>query len=48
VDDDLVMERTQEHAVLMGPARPAPNVTTKTCQNVNTESCRHMCKQRGR
>jgi hypothetical protein len=29
-------------------AGPAQHVTTKTCRNVNIESCRLMCKQRGR
>jgi type II secretory pathway predicted ATPase ExeA len=27
---------------------PQPQVTIKTCQNVNTECCRLMCKHRGR
>ena len=33
-----------------GPGRPAPAAqdTTKICRNVNAESCRLMCKQRGR
>jgi hypothetical protein len=30
-----------------GPAAP-PHVTTSTCQNLNTECCRLMCKHRGR
>jgi len=27
---------------------PQPQIATKTCQNVNTECCRLMCKHRGR
>jgi hypothetical protein len=33
------------------PADPSalqPQIATKTCQNVNTECCRLMCKHRGR
>jgi hypothetical protein len=42
--------RARQHACSPASPRPAQpqHVTTKTCRNVNVESCRLMCKQRGR
>jgi hypothetical protein len=30
------------------PLPPAGIITAKTCQNMHTERCRNMCRQRGR
>jgi hypothetical protein len=56
--DALLLEAIAALASLLsapGPHRsPAdqsalqPQIATKTCQNVNTECCRLMCKHRGR
>ena len=50
----LLLEAIAALASLLGapgphpsPAAP-PHVDTATCQNVNTECCRLMCKHRGR
>jgi hypothetical protein len=52
--DALLLEAIAALASLLGapgphpsPAAP-PHVATSTCQNVNTECCRLMCKHRGR
>jgi hypothetical protein len=56
--DALLLEAIAALASLLGApgphsspaARPAPKpqIATKTCQNVNTECCRIICKHRGR
>jgi hypothetical protein len=56
--DALLLEAIAALASLLGapgphpsPAArpgPEPQIATKTCQNVNTECCRLMCKHRGR
>jgi hypothetical protein len=52
--DALLLEAIAALASLLGapgphPSPPArPHVATSTCQNVNTECCRLMCKHRGR
>jgi len=56
--DALLLEAIAALATLLGapgprpsPAAwppPQPQIPTKTCQNVNTECCRLMCKHRGR
>ena len=53
--DALLLEAIAALASLLGapgphpsPAGPQPQIDTKTCQNVNTECCRLMCKHRGR
>ncbi len=56
--DALLLEAIAALASLLGSpgphpspaARPAPKpqIATETCQNVNTECCRIMCKHRGR
>jgi hypothetical protein len=50
----LLLEAIAALASLLGapgphpsPAAP-PHIDTSTCQNVNTECCRLMCKHRGR
>jgi hypothetical protein len=52
--DALLLEAIAVLASLLGapgphpsPAAP-PHIHTSTCQNVNTECCRHMCKHRSR
>ena len=52
--DALLLEAIAALASLLGapgphpsPAAP-PHLDTGTCQNVNTECCRLMCKHRGR
>jgi hypothetical protein len=52
--DALLLEAIAALASLLGapgprpsPAAP-PHVDTGTCQNMNTECCRIMCKHRGR
>jgi len=52
--DALLLEAIAALASLLGapgphpsPAAP-PHIDTGTCQNVNTECCRPMCKHRGR
>ena len=52
--DALVLEAIAVLASLLGapgphpsPAAP-PHIDTSTCQNVNTECCRLMCKHRSR
>ena len=52
--DALLLEAIAGLASLLGapgpnprPA-PRPQIATGTCRNVNTESCRFMCKHRGR
>ena len=52
--DALLLEAIAALASLLGapgphPSPPAPpHVATNPCQNVNTESCRLMCKHRDR
>ena len=52
--DALLLEAIAALASLLGAPgphpRPAarPQIDTSTCQNVNTERCRLMCKHRGR
>ena len=52
--DALLLQAIAALASLLGapgphpsPAAP-PHIDTGTCQNVNTECCRPMCKHRGR
>ena len=48
----LLLEAIAALASLLGAPGPhpaaQPHVNTSTCQNVNTECCRLMCKHRGR
>ncbi len=50
--DALLLEAIAALASLLGAPGPhpaaQPHVSTSTCQNVNTECCRLMCKHRGR
>jgi hypothetical protein len=50
--DALLLEAIAALASLLGAPGPhpatQPHVATETCQNVNTECCRFMCKHRGR
>ena len=52
--DALLLEAIAALASLLGAPGPhpspatQPHVATNTCQNVNTECCRLMCKHRGR
>jgi len=50
--DALLLEAIAALASLLGAPGPhpaaQPHVNTSTCQNVNTECCRLMCKHRGR
>jgi hypothetical protein len=52
--DALLLEAIAALASLLGAPGPhpspavRPHIATDTCQNMNTECCRFMCKQRGR
>ena len=50
--DALLLEAIAALASLLGAPRPdpasRPQVATDSCQNMNTECCRLMCKHRGR
>jgi len=56
--DALLLEAIAALASLLGtpgphpgpaaPPAPEGQIATKTCQNLNTECCRLMCKHRGR
>ena len=49
--DTLLLEAIAALASLwvLGPHPAAqPQIDTSTCQNMNTECCRIMCRQRGR
>ena len=50
--DALLLEAIAALASLLGAPGPhpaaQPQIATGTCQNVNTECCRLMCKHRGR
>ena len=52
--DALLLEAIAALASLLGAPGPHPSpaaqpqIDTKTCQNINTECCRLMCKHRGR
>ena len=50
--DALLLEAIAALASLLGAPGPhpaaQPHVNASTCQNVNTECCRLMCKYRGR
>jgi hypothetical protein len=50
--DALLLEAIAALASLLGAPGPhpaaQPQIDTSTCQNMNTECCRIMCKHRGR
>ena len=50
--DALILEAIAALASLLGAPGPhpaaQPQIDTSTCQNMNTECCRIMCKHRGR
>ena len=50
--DALLLEAIAALASLLGAPGPHPpaqaQIDTSTCQNMNTECCRIMCKHRGR